>query len=123
MTDGSGFMVRLRARRLRDADREFGAEDLAVVARGAALLRDDLGRMVALEVETVRHREDVARAELDAVRAPLAALLENVDRTPDPRNAIRVQRDPPEPFRRGWSHETSSFTTGFRPRRLDRIVS
>jgi hypothetical protein len=91
-------MPHRRTDRLGDTDGELGAEDLAEVTGGATLGRDDLGGMVSLEIESARRHENVSRAELDAVRATLAALLENMDRAPDAGNALRVKRDPPEPF-------------------------
>jgi hypothetical protein len=91
-------MVSLRVVDLLDPDGKVGAEDLAEMAGRAGFRLDHVRRVVALEVVSRGKSQDVARAELDAISAALAALLQDPNLALQPGYLSRIQRNSPEPL-------------------------
>ena len=84
---------------LRNENGELRADQLTQPAGGAVVRRDDVRRMVTLQVETLGAGKHVAWTELHAELAALAAVVLDVDRPACARNLVPVKRNAPESLR------------------------
>jgi hypothetical protein len=77
-------------------DGELGTDDFAVMAVDALAGFGDHRRVVPLAVETVGKLEDVLGAELDAVAATLAPVVDNVHHSSGDLDILGIERDSPK---------------------------
>jgi hypothetical protein len=84
---------------LNGIDREFRADDFAIVAVYTPFRLKDFGRVVPFFIKAAGKRQNVARAEFNAVSAPLAAVRDNVDNPLRNMNCLRIKRYTPERHR------------------------
>jgi hypothetical protein len=81
---------------LNGIDCKFRADDFAIVTVHTPFRLKDLGRVVTLFIKAAGKRQNVARAEFNAVSAPLASVRNNVNNPLRNVNGLRIKRYTPE---------------------------